>query len=104
MEIIFAKKTVRNTEICKKQAQKQANFNQNKHKNKQLASLKKNRKSIEKQAQIRGKTARLATLAWHQSQRTTVIVAQSLTANNSVSKKCCVLDICGKTLRENVCQ
>jgi len=41
MEIIFAKKTVRNTEICKKQAQKQANFNQNKHKNKQLASLKK---------------------------------------------------------------
>ena len=54
----FDKKAIRSTEIFKKQA----NFNQNKLKNKQHASLKKKRKSTKKQAQIRGKTARLATL------------------------------------------
>jgi len=58
MAIRFEKKAIRTTEICKKQA----NFNQNKPKNKQPASLQTNRKSIKKQSQIRGKTARLATL------------------------------------------
>jgi len=58
----FDEKAICNTETCKKQAQKQANFNQNKPKNKQAASLRKTRKSTIKQAQIRGKTARLATL------------------------------------------
>jgi len=60
----FDKKAIRNTEICRKTSpKKEANFNKNKPKNKQPASLQKNRKSIKKkQAQIHRKTARLATL------------------------------------------
>jgi len=42
MAMKFDEKAIRNTEICKKQAQKQANFKQNKPKNKQPASLQKN--------------------------------------------------------------
>jgi len=58
MAMKFDKKTIRNTQTCKNRA----NFNQNKPKNKQPASLqKKNRKSTKK-AQIRGESARLATL------------------------------------------
>jgi len=52
------KKAIRKTEICKKQA----NFNCNKPKNKQPQAFKKTRNSRKKQAQIRKKTARLATL------------------------------------------
>jgi len=59
MAMKFDKKSIRNTETCKKTS----NFNQNKPKNKQPASLQKNRKSTKKQAQIRGKTDRLATLS-----------------------------------------
>jgi len=45
MAMKFDKKTIRNTQTCKKRA----NFNQNKPKNKQPASLqKKNRKSTKK--------------------------------------------------------
>ena len=55
MAMKFDKKTIRNTQTCKKRA----SFNQNKPKNKQPA--KKNRKSTKK-ARIRGETARLATL------------------------------------------
>ena len=58
MAMKFDKKANRNLEICNKQAQKTSNFNINK----QPVSLKKNRKSTKKQAQIRGKTARLAIL------------------------------------------
>ena len=72
MAMKFDKKAIRNTETCKKQA----NFNQNKTQNKQPASLKKKhkktspktsnpqvfKKTHKKQAQIRGKNARLATL------------------------------------------
>jgi len=57
------KKTIRNTEICKKQAKKISKF-QLKQAQKQ-ATCKPSKKpatSQTKQAQIRGKTARLATL------------------------------------------
>ena len=46
----------------KNNPKKQAIFNENKSKNKQPASLQKTRNSTKKQAQIHGKTARLATL------------------------------------------
>jgi len=47
---------------AKNKPKKQANFNQNEPKKKQPASQKNNPKSTKKQAQIRGKTTRLATL------------------------------------------
>jgi len=47
---------------AKNKPKKEANFNQNKPKNKQPASLQKNLQIHKKQAQIHGKTARLATL------------------------------------------
>ena len=58
---IWKKKQSAIQKSAKNKPKKQANFNQNKPKNKQTASLKKC-KSIKKQAQIRGKTARSTTL------------------------------------------
>ena len=58
MAIKFEKKQ----SAIQKSAKNKANFNQNKPKNKQPASLQKNPQIHKKQAQIRAKTARLATL------------------------------------------
>jgi len=62
MAMKIDKRAIRNTEIWKNKPKKQANFNQNKPKNKQPASHQKKPQIHKKQAQIRGKTARLATL------------------------------------------
>jgi len=51
MAMKFDKKAIRNTEISKKQA----NLNQNKPKNKQPASLKKNRKLTKNKPKFAGK-------------------------------------------------
>ena len=48
MAMKFDKKAICNTEICKKQAQKQANFNQHKPKNKQPANLQKKTSNSQK--------------------------------------------------------
>jgi len=61
------KKAVRKTEGCKNKPKKQTNFIYNKPKNKQPASLQRNPQLHKKQAQFRGKTARLTTL--HQAHR-----------------------------------
>jgi len=58
MAMKFDKKAIRNAEIYKNKPKKQANFNQNK----QPASLQQIHK---KQAQICGKSARLATLIFY---------------------------------------
>jgi len=61
--IKFEKKTIRKTDICKKQAQKTSKF-QLKQSQKQATRKpsKKHRSSTKKQAQFRGKNARLAAL------------------------------------------
>jgi len=78
----FDEKAIRNTEICTKQA----NFNQNKHKNKQPASLQKNPQIHKKTSPNSRKTARLATLVCLQRQ---------------VAKLSCRLFYCLTLLRNN---
>jgi len=51
---------------AKNKSKKQGNLNQNKPRNKQPASLQKNLQIHKKKTQIRGKTARLPTLAQKQ--------------------------------------
>jgi len=59
----FDKKAIRNLQTsAKNKPKKRVNFNQDKPKNKQPESLQKTPQIHKKQAQIRGKTARLATL------------------------------------------
>ena len=72
---------------AKHKPKKQANFNQNKPKNKQLASLQETRKSTKKQAQIRGENASLATLLQRQVAKLAsgLLYSRSLLRNNNMA-------------------
>jgi len=72
---------------AKNKPKKQANFNQNKPKNKQPASLQNKRKSTKKLAQIRGKNARLETLSLTETSVQNLLTARAKSLQHTSKPK-----------------